>query len=517
MRSRPGFDRGRAVIFFAVICGLAGVAHLLGIWTVWHPAFGVQIFVMLLAGVAGVIGMAIVWRLIPTLRSMPTTRGLTAVKAALETEIAERRAAEERLQHVQTIAEAKLNRRTAEMTELNLNLARQVAQYERTAHKLTETTEQFMDLADRTRTGIVHVTPDGIVRWASLCYAEMLGVDRPEDLIGRMVEEWVVEPDGAAMHAFRRSVLLGNQMPIEKRIRRIDGTTIDVENLAALSRANGEPIIVGFVRDITKRKTMERESERVRQQLASSNQDLERFASIASHDLNAPLRHLRIVLESLMEDAGGVLHEDSRRLLEQGHQAALRMSNLVRDLLEFSRIDSMTFNEEEVKLDAVVRGVVDTIHEHLAASGARIAVGKLPTVTGNSSALAHLWQNLISNAITYRSNTAPEIAISASDAGNGWEIAIVDNGIGVPGDQAERIFEMHTRLHAYKDIPGTGIGLAACRRIAEAHGGRIWLDTEYSDGTRFVVWFPKRPAEKAFDIRITGRYSANGHAAQRSH
>jgi len=130
--------------------------------------------------------------------------------------------------------------------------------------------------------------------------------------------------DREAIHAFRRAVLLGNHSLIEKRIRHADGSIVDVEILAALSRANGEAIIVGFVRDITKRKSVEREAEHIRTQLASSTQDLERFASIASHDLNAPLRHLRIVLESLMEDAGGMLDQDSRRLLEQGHQAALR-------------------------------------------------------------------------------------------------------------------------------------------------------------------------------------------------
>jgi light-regulated signal transduction histidine kinase (bacteriophytochrome) len=218
-----------------------------------------------------------------------------------------------------------------------------------------------------------------------------------------------------------------------------------------------------------------------------------------------------------MEDSGGALDEGSRQLLEQGHQAALRMSNLVRDLLQFSRIDSMTFNEEGVELDKVIRVGIESVADHLNASDARIDVGEMPTVTGNSSALTHLWQNLISNAITYRSKRTPEIVISATEAGGGWEIAIADNGIGVPSEHAERIFEMHARLHAYKDIPGTGIGLAACRRIAEAHGGRIWLDTGYADGSRFVVWLPKPLAGREFDIRIAGRLGEVGHAQQHSH
>jgi two-component system, NarL family, sensor histidine kinase UhpB len=256
MRGRPGFDHGRAVLLLTVFCCLAGVVHALGILTVWRPAFGVETVAMLLAGATGLIVMLVCWRLIPKLKSLPSVSELSAVNAALEREIAERRAAEERLQHADAIAEARFNRRAAELTELNLNLARQVAQSEETAHTLSETTEQFMDLADRTRTGVVH--------WSSLRYAEILGVDSPDGLVGRKVDEWVIEPDREAIQAFRRAVLLGNHSLIEKRIRRADGAIIDVEILAALSRARGETIIVSFVRDITKRKTMEREAERIR-------------------------------------------------------------------------------------------------------------------------------------------------------------------------------------------------------------------------------------------------------------
>jgi PAS domain S-box-containing protein len=490
---------------------------LLGVWAIWQPAFGIRALTTVFAALAGAALVVVVWTLLPKLRSIPTARELAAVNGALEAETAERRALEVELRQTQTVAEARLNKRTAEMTALNLDLARQVAQFEKTAHKLAETTDQFMDLADRTRTGIVHVTPDGVVRSASLRYAELVGVENPHELIGRNVDEWVIEPDGEAMRAYRRSVLLGNHVPIEKRIRRTDGTVIDVEKLAALSRAEGETIIVGFVRDITKRKAMEREAERVREQLAHSNQDLERFASIASHDLNAPLRHLRIALETVMEDAGGALDADCQQMLEQGHQAALRMSGLVRDLLDFSRIDAMASTMDEVNLAGVIRGTLETIGAQVSASGATVEIGDLPTLRGNASALAHLWQNLIGNAIAYRSEKPPEIEISAADTGDGWEIAIADNGIGVPPDQADRIFEMHARLHAYKDIPGTGIGLAACRRIAELHGGHIWLDTAYTAGARFVVWLPKRPPGSGADHPVVDRRQQAGAPQQWTH
>jgi light-regulated signal transduction histidine kinase (bacteriophytochrome) len=171
------------------------------------------------------------------------------------------------------------------------------------------------------------------------------------------------------------------------------------------------------------------------------------------------------------------------------------MSVLIKDLLQFSRIGSIVTEGETVALGDAVNAAVANLTHQIGVTGARLEIGSLPSVTGNAGALAHLWQNLISNAIKYRSERHPEIGITASEVGDGWEIAITDNGRGVSADQAERIFEMHTRLHAYKDIPGSGIGLAACRRIAELHGGRIRLDTSYAGGARFILWLPNHPLD----------------------
>ena len=167
------------------------------------------------------------------------------------------------------------------------------------------------------------------------------------------------------------------------------------------------------------------------------------------------------------------------------------MTSLIKDLLDFSQIGSIETSDEIVDLDAVLKVSIANLADPVGNTGARIDVGRLPVVCGNAGALNHLWQNLISNAMKYRSERQPEITIAATDIDDGWEIAITDNGMGVPPDQAERIFEMHVRLHSYSDIPGSGIGLAACRRIVELHGGRIWLDTSYTKGSRFVVWLPK--------------------------
>ena len=491
VRRRQDMGFSWIILLFAMFIFACGLTHMFAVLTLWRPVYGLEGVVKLLTAVVSAATATILWPLIPKLLAVPSTAQLAAANAALEREVGERRLAEKRLQTAHEAAEARLNRRTAEMTELNLQLSQQVARHQETEKTLAETTAQFMDLASRTKTGIIHVTEDGLVRRATLQYAALLGVDSPDELIGRIAEEWIVEPDAAGMRRFRRAVLLGSTESTEMRIRRADGSLLDVETVAAVSHFAGEPIIVGFVRDITQRKTIERETALARAHMARSNEDLARFASIASHDLNAPLRHLRIVLETVIENAGGRLETESVKLLTQGYQATERMSALIKALLDFSRIGSIETCDETVDLGEVVKASIANLADPVNTTEAKIDIGALPTVNGNGGALTHLWQNLLNNAMKYRSERRPEISIAATDAGDGWEITITDNGMGVPPDQAERIFEMHVRLHSYNDIPGSGIGLAACRRVVELHGGRIWLDTSYANGSRFVVWLPK--------------------------
>lgn len=495
VRRRPDFRFRRSIMLFGAFILMCGFAQLAGVLTLWQPVYGAEALAKLLAGALAVAASIVLWPLLSKLLALPGPAQQAAAQAAVETETGRRLEAEAKLHRAEADAEARYSRRVTEMAETNLSLAQQLAHQTQIARALSQTSAHFMDLADRTRTGIIHVTTDGVVRSASMQYAALVGVESPDTLVGRTTDEWIVEPDTAGLKAYRRSVLLGDAAAIEMRIRRPDGAIVDVEALCSVSQNGGEPIIVGFVRDISQRKDHEREAEMTRLKLARSNEDLERFASVASHELNVPLRHLRIVLETVTENAGDKLDRDCIRLLEQGCEATERMSTLIKDLLDFSRIGSIAVNSEPVKLGDVLHAAIQNIAVHVNASAARIDIGELPTVNGNAGALIHLWQNLLNNAIRYRSKKPPEIAVAASDVDDGWEIAVTDNGIGVPAEQAERIFEMHTRLHAYKDIPGSGIGLAACRRAAELHGGRIWLDTSYSGGSRFVVWLPKRPAD----------------------
>ncbi len=492
-RRRPDLGYRKIVLLFAAFIFACGLTHMFAVLTLWQPLYGLEGVVKLLTAIVSLATATILWPLIPHLIAMPSAAQLRAANAALEREVGERRRAQQRLLEANEAAEARLNRRTAEMTELNLQLSQQVSKHQAIERELAETTAQFTDLASRTKTGIIHETESGKVLRASLQYAALIGAESPDELIGRTAEEWIVEPDAEGMRSFRRAVFLGSRESIEMRVRRADGSLVDMEKVAAVSHYRGEPIIVGFVRDITQRKTIEREAEIARLRMARSNEDLERFASIASHDLNAPLRHLRIIIDTVIENADGRLEQDSVKLLRQGYDATERMSALIKDLLDFSRIGSIENCDEPVDLNDILKRSIANLTENIKTNDAMIEVGQLPSVSGNAGALIHLWQNLLNNAMKYRSERPPEISVTAADVGEGWEIAVTDNGMGVPAEQADRIFEMHVRLHAYNDIPGSGIGLSACRRVVELHGGRIWLDTSYTDGARFVVWLPKRP------------------------
>jgi signal transduction histidine kinase len=166
------------------------------------------------------------------------------------------------------------------------------------------------------------------------------------------------------------------------------------------------------------------------------------------------------------------------------------MQALVSGLLAYSRVGTQAVEFENVDLNQIVDAAAEGLAEVIAESGATIRKQSLPVISGRSLQLIQVFQNLISNAIKYRSDKPPEIIISAVERPEAWEIAVADNGIGIPHDHYDRIFGLFKRLHG-RDVPGTGLGLALCRRIVEAHGGHIWVESEPGRGSTFRIALPK--------------------------
>ncbi|SER62929.1 HAMP domain-containing protein [Lentzea xinjiangensis] len=231
--------------------------------------------------------------------------------------------------------------------------------------------------------------------------------------------------------------------------------------------------------------------------LQRSNSELEQFAYVASHDLQEPLRKVASFCQLLQRRYGGQLDERADQYISFAVDGSKRMQVLINDLLAFSRVGRITREQTVVDLDELVRQVLDSFSERIEETGASVVVGELPSVLGEASLLSAVFQNLISNALKFRGPDDPVVTIDAVRDGDMWKFAVHDNGIGIEPEYADRIFVIFQRLHPKDAYPGTGIGLAMCRKIVEYHGGTIWLKTDVDSGTSFEFTLPVVPESVA--------------------
>lgn len=231
--------------------------------------------------------------------------------------------------------------------------------------------------------------------------------------------------------------------------------------------------------------------QRAVQELSRSNEELQQFAYVASHDLQSPLRTIENYMALLDLKHGHELSPDARKLLEVTSAASGRMRVLINDLLEFSRIGN-TADFVPVDLNKLLDEIKEEQQEDIRDAGATVTIGVLPTIEAHRTDLKQLFLNLVSNSIKYRrAGVAPVVSVQSDDLGDVWQIRISDNGIGIDARYYDRIFQLFQRLHGRNEFPGTGIGLATCKKVAEIYGGRIWLDSTVGEGSTFYVVLPK--------------------------
>jgi signal transduction histidine kinase len=229
-------------------------------------------------------------------------------------------------------------------------------------------------------------------------------------------------------------------------------------------------------------------------ELERSNADLEQFAYVASHDLQEPLRKVASFCQLLQRRYQGRLDERGEKYIAFAVDGAKRMQVLINDLLTFSRVGRPAGESVIVDTGEVLAAAIGNLESAIDYTGAEITHGELPKVRGEASLLTAVFQNLINNAIKFRGEQPPRVRVEAERDGGEWVFSVSDNGIGISAEYAERVFVLFQRLHTRSAYPGTGIGLAMCRRIIEYHGGRIWLDTTATDGeTRFSFTLPALP------------------------
>ena len=245
-----------------------------------------------------------------------------------------------------------------------------------------------------------------------------------------------------------------------------------------------------------------RELERIRAELEESNERLEQFAYVASHDLQEPLRMVSSYLQLVDQRYGDELDEDGEEFLAFAVDGAERMREMIDGLLAYSRVETQGDPFEPIDMNAVLEDVRQDLAVCIEESDATIEDGDLPQVEGDPRQLRQLFQNLLSNAIEYSGDESPHVEIDAERDGETWTVAVRDDGIGIEPDAQDRVFDVFQRLHGQEEHPGTGIGLALCERIAERHGGDICLDSEPGEGSTFSVALPALEAKS--DDRTDG-------------
>jgi len=242
--------------------------------------------------------------------------------------------------------------------------------------------------------------------------------------------------------------------------------------------------------DITARKQMEERLRDALLELERSNRDLEEFAYISSHDLQEPLRKIANFSEMLVTQYQGRLDEQAERYFGYIIDGAKRMQALINDLLSYSRVGRAELTLVPASLEDILKGTLSNLQALIQESGAEISHDPLPTLQVNPHQMGQLLQNLIINGIKFHDQRAPRIHLSARQEGQEWVIAVRDHGIGFDPQYVEGIFKVFKRLHSKEQYPGTGIGLAICKKIVERHGGRIWAESEPGRGATFYFTIP---------------------------
>ena len=355
---------------------------------------------------------------------------------------------------------------------------------------------RFKLLATRAPVGIYEADRDGRFTFVNLRWSEIAGLAW-EEALGR---GWLraVHPDDRDHARDRWEEAVAARRPFAEELRFGDDGRIRWVWSEAVELTGDDGVVIGYlgtIVDVTERRAAEARASQARSQLERhatelqrSNSDLEQFAYVASHDLSEPLHVIGGFVELLGKHYAGALDEDGRRFIANALGGVERMQELIDDLLAYSRLGRAELVLREVDSAVVVAEVLETLESRRREVGAEIVAGELPTVRAERRMLTRLFQNLLSNALKF-AGEAPRVEVTSERADHAWQFSIADDGPGIAPAQVERAFEMFQRLHG-RDVPGTGIGLPICRRIAERHGGGLTYVRGEDGGSVFLFTIP---------------------------
>jgi PAS domain S-box-containing protein len=361
-----------------------------------------------------------------------------------------------------------------------------------TAEALRASEIRYRRLFEAARDGILILDAGtGMIVDVNPFLIEMLGFSH-EQFLGKKLWELGFFKDIIANQANleelqRKEYLRYEDLPLETA----DGRRIEVEFVSNVYLVNHQKVIQCNIRDITERKQAEDQLKHALADLERSNKELEQFAYVASHDLQEPLRMVSSYTQLLVKRFEGQLDDKTKKYVHYVVDGAIRMQTLINDLLAYSRVGTRGQPLEPTDAHAALGEAIRNLAALIEENRAIITNADLPTVRADALQLGMVFQNLLANAIKFRREDIPRIHVSAQDQSREWVFAVKDNGIGIEPQHAERVFVLFQRLHTQAEYPGTGIGLAVCKRIVERHGGKIWFESEPGNGSTFFFTVPK--------------------------
>jgi PAS domain S-box-containing protein len=385
--------------------------------------------------------------------------------------------------------------RTADLSRANTILAHEIAERQRVEEALREGEERFHGAFDNAPIGLALVAPDG--RWLqvnrSLC--DILGYTEHELLATTF--QAITHPDDLAADLDYVRRMLADEIHVyqmEKRYFHKYGHIVWILLSVSLVRdVHGQPsYFISQIQDITQRKQVEEELQQTAVELTRSNAELAQFAYIASHDLQEPLHAVAGCVQMLQQRYQHTLDARADELITYAVGGVTQMQTLINDVLTYSRVGRHGVPLESADCAAILKRVLGNLDVAIRESSALVTSAALPTVRADPLLLGQVFQNLISNAIKFHGEGAPAVHIDVEQHEAAWMFAVRDHGIGIEPQYYDRIFEVFQRLHTRRAYPGTGIGLAICKKIVEHHGGRIWVESEPGKGATFFFTIPDR-------------------------
>ena len=372
-----------------------------------------------------------------------------------------------------------------------MTVCRDITPQREAARALEQSETNYRQLAELAPDAVTVQNEHGTL-FANEAAAKLFGFDTAADIVGTDLVDILRPDERERVRESRRHILDGAPPVVGKELTFVNARNEwkSIVSSAALVEWDGRPACLVVNQDVTGFRKAQDELEAANAELARSNEDLAQFAYVASHDLKEPLRMVSSYCELLATRYTDKVDDAGREYIRYATEGATRMRSLIDDLLIYSRIGRGGTDRAPVDLRSVVDEALDNLTSAIEEAGAEIEIGDLPALAGYRIDLVRLFQNLIGNAVKFRSDDPPRIRIDAQVRGGFAEIRVSDNGIGIAPEFQDQVFGVFKRLHKRTEYDGTGIGLAICEKIVAQMGGKIGIESEVGAGTTFVITLP---------------------------